>query len=125
MFHLAAWAVGSYSSNPPAEELPKSVSQPNQGPRADESPTILPNFVIATFSEVFINPETGKVYEEGESYKCLALADTLERIAHDPEDFYSGETARMLIDDLTDLGGQMNLGDLKNYTSVWQVYFVL
>ena len=79
----------------------------------------LPDVYFATFSEVFVNPETGKVYKEGESYKCPALADTLERIAVDPEDFYSGETARMLIDDLTALGGQMNLEDLKNYTCVF------
>ena len=75
--------------------------------------------LIPTLSEVFVNPETGKVYTEGERYTCLALANTLERIAVDPDDFYSGETARMLIDDLTALGGKMNLEDLHGYAYVF------
>ena len=75
---------------------------------------------VATFSEIFVNPATGKVYEEGDTYYCLALADTLERIAVDPEDFYSGETARMLLDDLTALGGLMTMEDLETYTCVVQ-----
>ena len=85
---------------------------------------VIPTFLhlsdvhFGTFSEVFVNAETGKVYKEGESYKCPGLANTLERIAVDPEDFYSGETARMLIDDLTALGGQMSLEDLESYTCV-------
>ena len=75
-------------------------------------------FALLPFSEVFVNPDTGRVYEEGESYTCPALANTLERLALDPEDFYSGETARMLIDDLTALGGQMTMEDLEGYTCV-------
>ena len=75
---------------------------------------------VATFSEIFVNPATGKVYEEGDTYYCMALADTLERIAADPEDFYSGETARMLLDDLTALGGLMTMEDLETYMCVMQ-----
>ena len=80
---------------------------------------------VFVFSEVFVNPETGRVYKEGDIYHCLALADTLERIASDPEDFYSGETARMLIHDFTALGGQMSLEDLESYTCVLRKAVVL
>jgi gamma-glutamyltranspeptidase len=69
-----------------------------------------------SFSKVFINPSTGDVWQEGDVYKCLQLAETFKKLADNPDDFYTGETAKKLIDDLTDLGGKMTMDDLAGYT---------
>lgn len=43
------------------------------------------------------------------------LAKTLERIRDDPEDFYNGELAKDIVQDIKDGGGIFTLDDLKNY----------
>lgn len=49
------------------------------------------------------------------------LAVTFERIARRGRDgFYSGYTARLIIDEQQRQGGQMTLRDLRNYESVWR-----
>ncbi len=48
------------------------------------------------------------------------LAATLERIAADPEDFYSGETARLLVAQVQRSGGLITLQDLKDYEAHWR-----
>ena len=57
---------------------------------------------------VFLNPETGEVWREGEEYTNAALADTMELMAEagdDAEDmFYSGWIAESLVSDIQDLG---------------------
>jgi gamma-glutamyltranspeptidase len=68
-----------------------------------------------SYSEVFINPSTGDVWQEGDVYKCLQLAETFKKLAGNPDNFYTGETAQKLIDDLTDLGGKMTMDDLAGY----------
>ncbi|WP_340102568.1 gamma-glutamyltransferase [Rhodohalobacter sp. 8-1] len=51
----------------------------------------------------------------------LDLADTFERIARRGRDgFYSGYTARLIIDEQQRQGGRMTLRDLRNYESVWR-----
>jgi len=42
-------------------------------------------------------------------------AKTLERIRDDPEDFYNGELAKDIVQDIKDGGGIFTLDDLKNY----------
>ena len=43
------------------------------------------------------------------------FAKTLERIRDDPEDFYNGELAKDIVQDIKDGGGIFTLDDLKNY----------
>ena len=43
------------------------------------------------------------------------LAKTLERIRNDPEDFYNGELAKDIVQDIQDGGGIFTLDDLENY----------
>ena len=66
--------------------------------------------------EVFINPRTGDVWQEGDTYKRRSFGRTLQKIARNgPDEFYVGETAEKLIRDVTKAGGIMTMEDLKNY----------
>ncbi len=56
----------------------------------------------------------------GELFPQTALAATLERIAADPEDFYQGETARLLVAQMKRSGGLITLQDLANYRAQWR-----
>jgi gamma-glutamyltranspeptidase/glutathione hydrolase len=58
----------------------------------------------------------GVMYRPGDALKQPELAATLKRIAKNgAADFYRGETARMLVDDMTRLGGLVTMEDLANY----------
>ncbi len=61
----------------------------------------------------------GKYYEPGETFAQPDLARTLERIARlGAKDFYEGETARLLAQDMKEHGGLITLADLRNYAVV-------
>ncbi len=60
----------------------------------------------------------GDLYKEGETFRQPELARTLERIAHDPDDFYHGKMAHELIDELKPSGSLLTLEDLAQYTVV-------
>ncbi len=63
---------------------------------------------------IFLND--GKFYEEGDVFKQPDLARTLTRIEQrGSADFYAGETARLIADDMKAHGGLITLEDLKNY----------
>ncbi|MFC3414747.1 gamma-glutamyltransferase [Algoriphagus hitonicola] len=63
----------------------------------------------------------GKERSAGDTIKNLALAETLERIAQNGRDeFYKGETARILVDHLQSMGGIITLEDLASYEAVWR-----
>ena len=54
-------------------------------------------------------------------FKQLELAATLERIAESgPEDFYRGETAKMLANQMERSNGLITLEDLDSYEAVWR-----
>ena len=56
------------------------------------------------------------LYEVGEVLKQPALGETLERIATtEGEDFYRGETARLIAADMNANGGYVSLEDLQKY----------
>lgn len=57
---------------------------------------------------------------EGEIFPQPALAATLQRLAEDPQDFYQGETARLLVAQMARDGGLISLQDLASYRSVWR-----
>ena len=69
--------------------------------------------------EVFINPRTGDVWQEGDTYKRESFGRTLQKIAQNGVDeFYVGETAKKLIGDISKAGGIITLEDLRSYEKV-------
>ena len=60
----------------------------------------------------------GNLYKEGETFKQLELARTLQRIAADPDDFYHGKIAHELVDELHKGGALLTLEDLAQFTVV-------
>jgi gamma-glutamyltranspeptidase/glutathione hydrolase len=65
-------------------------------------------------SRIFLNG--GKMYRAGDTLRQAELAATLRRIAKKgPAEFYRGETARMLVRDMSASGGLITLGDLAHY----------
>jgi gamma-glutamyltranspeptidase/glutathione hydrolase len=58
------------------------------------------------------------LYTAGERFRQPTLANTLERIAENPEDFYRGRMARQLVTDLKKGGALITLEDLKSYKVV-------
>jgi len=63
---------------------------------------------------IFLND--GKMFQPGDTLRQPELAATLKRIARNgAAEFYSGETARAIVDDLSRLGGLITLEDLAKY----------
>src|SRR5207302_4737945 len=60
--------------------------------------------------------QDGAMYREGETLRQPELAATLKRIAKNgAAEFYRGETARMIADDMARLGGLSTMEDLASY----------
>jgi len=63
---------------------------------------------------IFLND--GKMFQPGDTLKQPELAATLKRIAKNgAAEFYKGETAQMIVDDMKRLGGLITLEDLAQY----------
>src|SRR6266699_1079515 len=63
---------------------------------------------------IFLND--GKMFQPGDTLRQPELAATLKRIARNgAAEFYSGETAQALVDDMSRLGGLITLDDLATY----------
>ena len=60
----------------------------------------------------------GQLYKAGEVFKQPQLAETLQRIAANPDDFYHGKLAEQLIGELKKGGALLTLDDLAQYTVV-------
>ncbi|GHD31243.1 gamma-glutamyltransferase [Parahalioglobus pacificus] len=56
----------------------------------------------------------------GQRFKQPELAATLKRIADDPQEFYTGATARLLVEQMQQSGGLITLADLAAYRAVWR-----
>ncbi len=67
----------------------------------------------SSFGRVFA--PNGKLLKEGETVKRPNFAVTLQKIATNPEDFYTGDIARHLIETIQQNGGIMTMKDLRNY----------
>src|SRR5467141_751392 len=69
---------------------------------------------FASSRRIFLND--GKMFQPGETLRQPELAATLKRIARKgATEFYSGQTARMLVDDMSRLDGLITLDDLSKY----------
>jgi gamma-glutamyltranspeptidase/glutathione hydrolase len=63
--------------------------------------------------------KNGAYYDVGETFAQPELARTLERIAKSgARDFYEGETAHRLAEEMAKHGGLITLDDLKNYSAI-------
>ena len=62
-----------------------------------------------------------KVWKKGDTIKYLKLAETLKRIkANGRDEFYKGETANIIVDQVQELGGIITKEDLASYVAVWR-----
>jgi len=81
---------------------------------------------LANYRDLFLqqNKNTilfAKPYKAGDTIKNVQLAKTLERIAaHGKEEFYSGETGKIMIEYLQEKNGIMSMEDLRTYQTHWR-----
>src|SRR5712691_2993872 len=69
---------------------------------------------FAVSRRIFLN--AGKMFQPGDTLRQPELAATLKRIARNgAAEFYSGETAHAIVDDMSRLGGLITLEDLAKY----------
>ncbi|HIK30034.1 MAG TPA: gamma-glutamyltransferase [Oscillatoriales cyanobacterium M59_W2019_021] len=62
----------------------------------------------------------GEAYRVGDRLIQPDLAETLERIAADPQSFYTGEIAGAIADDMAANGGLVTREDLAAYEPIWR-----
>jgi gamma-glutamyltranspeptidase/glutathione hydrolase len=82
----------------------------------DEEASELHDPALTPFPESkHIFQRDGNFYKPGEVFKQPELAQTLRRIAKDPDDFYHGEIAKQLVSDVQKGGGLITSRDLAYY----------
>jgi gamma-glutamyltranspeptidase/glutathione hydrolase len=81
---------------------------------------------IARYQESFLKANKDSIlmtqgWKEGDTIKYLAIANTLERISENGRDeFYKGETAKILAKFIQDNGGIITEEDLAKYEAKWR-----
>lgn len=85
------------------------------------------DYAAARKGALFANAEskrvfglTDKKFKKGMLLKQPDLAQTLQRISHNPRDFYEGITAKLIEEDMKAHGGLIRLDDLKAYRVAWR-----
>jgi gamma-glutamyltranspeptidase/glutathione hydrolase len=64
--------------------------------------------------------ENGEFYQPGDQLIQRDLADSLKRIAKNPQSFYTGSIAQTIASDMEKNGGLITLADLKAYKPIWR-----
>jgi len=78
----------------------------------EEERAALQRFAVSR--RIFLND--GKMFQPGDTLRQPELAATLKRIARNgAAEFYSGETGRAFVDEMSRLGGLITLDDLARY----------
>ncbi len=86
---------------------------------SDEEARELSDTDLAKFADSKrIFQRDGQLYKAGEVFKQPQLAQTLQLIAANPDDFYHGKMAEQLIGELKKGGALLTLDDLAQYTVV-------
>ena len=81
---------------------------------------------LNNFREDFIKANKGTIFLDkkwypGDTMKNPKLAATFERIRdHGRKEFYTGLTARMIVERIQELGGIISMEDLNGYQAVWR-----
>lgn len=84
----------------------------------DEEAASLQNKVMTGFPESRrIFQRDGDFYKAGEVFRQPELAETLRKIAKDPEDFYRGAMAKQIADAVEKGGGLITAEDMARYTA--------
>lgn len=76
-----------------------------------------------SLSDTFINPKTNDVWMSGDHIKRPRLAETLAIIANEGVDSMytaNGTLARLLVDEIRELGGIITIEDFVQYTVEWK-----
>jgi gamma-glutamyltranspeptidase len=74
------------------------------------------SFGCLFFREILINNKTDHVWKEGDKYKRLKLAETLELIRDsDASVLYNGSLTESFVKDIQDLGGIITQEDMNEY----------
>ena len=76
---------------------------------------------IPSLREIFVNPETNEIWNEGDKIKRLALAETFDVIAKEGADtvYKMGKIGRQLLDDIKEFGGILTEEDFTDYKVKW------
>jgi gamma-glutamyltranspeptidase/glutathione hydrolase len=113
-------ALKTYGTMKLAEVMAPAMRLAEQGfpvssKLADELQEESPGLQAFPLSQrIFLN--SGKMFKAGDTLKQPELVATLKRIAKGGADeFYRGETAKMVVDDMSKNGGLISLEDLANY----------
>jgi gamma-glutamyltranspeptidase/glutathione hydrolase len=76
-------------------------------------------YYLATYPEtkrIYLN--NGKLYNEGDLFRQPDLAATFARLQHGgPNEFYEGQTARMIADDMKRNNGLITMADMHGYVA--------
>lgn len=115
----AAQAIGA-GKTPRSELLREAIRYAKEGIRVTRSQAALTAEKFEElkdqpgFADVFL--VDGKVPEEGALLRQERLADTLQHLAHDGfEEFYKGDVAAAIADDLERIGSPVTKRDLETY----------
>lgn len=75
-----------------------------------------------TLAEVYIDPSTNDVYQEGDLIKRNKLANTLEILKVEGADaiYKNGSVGRSLVEDIQNVGGIITIEDLMQYKVRWE-----
>ncbi len=76
--------------------------------------------ILANPAARAIFTRNGEFYQPGERLIQRDLAKTLEAIAKNPQDFYTGNIARAIASDMAKNNGLITLEDLKSYKPIWR-----
>jgi len=70
---------------------------------------------------VFVNNQTGEVYNLGDVYTHKVLGNTLKLVAENgAEEFYFGDTAKNMVADIGNAGGIITMDDLASFKVSWE-----
>jgi len=76
--------------------------------------------------EIFARADGSGLVKEGDPLKQVELAAVLSRLRSlGPADFYSGETARKLVEAVNSAGGSLTFDDLNSYHPIWSPAIVV
>ncbi|MBW4476049.1 MAG: gamma-glutamyltransferase [Tolypothrix brevis GSE-NOS-MK-07-07A] len=76
--------------------------------------------ILANPAARAIFTRNGEFYQPGERLVQRDLGKTLEAIAKNPQDFYTGNIARAIASDMAKNNGLITLEDLKSYKPIWR-----
>jgi gamma-glutamyltranspeptidase/glutathione hydrolase len=112
-----AYALKTYGKLPLAQVMAPAIKLARDGyVLAWEDAQDLRDNHLARFPESKrIFQRDGNYYQQGELFRQLDLARTLERIAKNPDDFYHGQMARELAAAIQKGGGLITADDLAHY----------